>query len=323
MIIQDNSTRWNSTYHSIHRGLQLQRRLLLFCSDYSKDLGQDYMQKEDWDQLKQISVALKPFHEATMRTQGKAGNGHHGSVWEVLPLLEALMGAMEQGKDFYMASGKSTKPSLTPLAVAHQNAWDKLKKYYNLTDRTHIYAAALLFNPTQRIKYFDSHWTSTEMQLWKQEIITTVRDSWEQDYKTQGKRDEDEATAAQPMQPDFLDRFLSQPTQSLADGDAFDTYINSAPTYCKDSDEDLLGWWDSRNNPHRQLRQQAFDLLSIPAMSAEVERVFSSAKRFIPPDRNRLSNDTIELLQLLKHWWGNKLITPTTAPPRANQVYGV
>jgi hypothetical protein len=45
----------------------------------------------------------------------------------------------------------------------------------------------------------------------------------------------------------------------------------------------------------------AFDTLSIPAMSAELERVFSQAKRFITDDRNRLSPETFEALMLLKH----------------------
>jgi hypothetical protein len=42
-------------------------------------------------------------------------------------------------------------------------------------------------------------------------------------------------------------------------------------------------------NPWAIIRQQALDLLSIPAMSAEVERVFSSAKRLITADRNALT----------------------------------
>ena len=46
----------------------------------------------------------------------------------------------------------------------------------------------------------------------------------------------------------------------------------------------------------------ALDLLSIPVMSAEVERVFSSAKRLVTADRNRLQDNTIEVLQLLKYW---------------------
>ena len=44
---------------------------------------------------------------------------------------------------------------------------------------------------------------------------------------------------------------------------------------------------------HRRFSLWALDTLSIPAMSAECERVFSSAKKLITPERNALADDTI------------------------------
>jgi hAT family C-terminal dimerisation region len=52
---------------------------------------------------------------------------------------------------------------------------------------------------------------------------------------------------------------------------------------------------------NKALRQLTLDLISIPVMSAEVERVFSQAKRLITTDRNRMNDETIEVLQLLKN----------------------
>ena len=97
--------------------------------------------------------------------------------------------------------------------------------------------------------------------------------------------------------------------QIQTSGDLFDSYINAAtsdPT--SDTHEGLITWWMNEKNPWRGLRQMALDLLSIPAMSAEVERVFSSAKRLLTPDRNRMNEDSIKETQLLKHWWSNELI---------------
>ena len=56
------------------------------------------------------------------------------------------------------------------------------------------------------------------------------------------------------------------------------------------------------------------DLLSVPAMSAEMERVFSSAKRLITQDRNRLSSDEIEVLMLLKYWLDHGIINAVDTP---------
>ncbi|KAK1912670.1 hypothetical protein P3342_004606 [Pyrenophora teres f. teres] len=52
----------------------------------------------------------------------------------------------------------------------------------------------------------------------------------------------------------------------------------------------------------------ATDILSIPATSCECERCFSTAKRTITDDRNRLGASTIEALQLQKNWLRNNVV---------------
>ena len=46
----------------------------------------------------------------------------------------------------------------------------------------------------------------------------------------------------------------------------------------------------------------ALDILSIPAMSADPEHLFSSAKITISDRRNRLGIYTVEALECLKSW---------------------
>jgi hypothetical protein len=43
-------------------------------------------------------------------------------------------------------------------------------------------------------------------------------------------------------------------------------------------------------------------------MSTECERVFSSAKKLITPERDQLEEDIIEACECLKAWWRNSLI---------------
>jgi hAT family C-terminal dimerisation region len=47
----------------------------------------------------------------------------------------------------------------------------------------------------------------------------------------------------------------------------------------------------------------AFDILSITAISAETERVFSGTKLTLSPARNRLSEDIIEVTEWLNRWY--------------------
>jgi len=48
----------------------------------------------------------------------------------------------------------------------------------------------------------------------------------------------------------------------------------------------------------------AVDILSVPAMSAEPERLVSGAKITITDRRNRLGSDVIEALECLESWFG-------------------
>jgi hypothetical protein len=50
------------------------------------------------------------------------------------------------------------------------------------------------------------------------------------------------------------------------------------------------------------------DTLTISATSSECERVFSSAKKLITPERNRLTEEIIEVSECLLNWWDRGLI---------------
>jgi hAT family C-terminal dimerisation region len=51
------------------------------------------------------------------------------------------------------------------------------------------------------------------------------------------------------------------------------------------------------------LSRLALDILSIPAMSADPERLFSSTKLLISYLRNKLGMDIIEAFKCLKSWY--------------------
>jgi len=63
-------------------------------------------------------------------------------------------------------------------------------------------------------------------------------------------------------------------------------------------------WWllPEQQRDYPNLSRMALDMLSIPAMSASIERLFSSANITVSDRRNRLSPDTIEMVESLKSW---------------------
>jgi hypothetical protein len=52
----------------------------------------------------------------------------------------------------------------------------------------------------------------------------------------------------------------------------------------------------------------AIDILSIPPMSDEPERVFSGARRTVSWDRGQMEPETIEMRECLKHWKKSKIL---------------
>ena len=50
------------------------------------------------------------------------------------------------------------------------------------------------------------------------------------------------------------------------------------------------------------IRQMAYNHLSIPAMSFEIERAFSSAKLNLPASRNQLKPDILEAQECVRRW---------------------
>ena len=61
-------------------------------------------------------------------------------------------------------------------------------------------------------------------------------------------------------------------------------------------------WWIQHQSDYPFLSIMALNLLAIPAMSAEVERVFSSTGLMLTDRRNRLKEDIIEAAEYMKSW---------------------
>ena len=62
-------------------------------------------------------------------------------------------------------------------------------------------------------------------------------------------------------------------------------------------------WWSQDEQQKRwpRLSSMAIDILSIPAMSDEPERVFSGGRRTVSWERARMGAETLEICECLKH----------------------
>ncbi len=67
-----------------------------------------------------------------------------------------------------------------------------------------------------------------------------------------------------------------------------------------DRECDLYEWWGRQETLYSIFSRFAFDMLAIPAMSTECERVFSSTKLLLTERRARMKEDIIEATECLR-----------------------
>jgi hypothetical protein len=90
--------------------------------------------------------------------------------------------------------------------------------------------------------------------------------------------------------------------------DEYQDYINQLPYDI--GEMTALQWWglEPQRTRYPRLSLMAFDILSVPAMSDEPERVFSGARHTITWDKAQMEPNTIEMRECLKHWKKSKIL---------------
>ena len=195
----------------------------------------------------------------------------------------------------------------------------KTEDYYRKADDSGAYYAASVLHPGFKWSWFEDRWSEDPARRsWLEGgrgkrdsgVKGLVRELWEEEYK--GKYGAApaviEATAHNPPQqqnPDDrfggLHKHKQLRPQSKVSADHYQAFVT---TDREDQRVDALEFWNSRLKTQPDMARFALDMLAIPMMSAECERVFSSAKHLITDSRNRLNPDIIEASECLKHWLG-------------------
>jgi len=183
-------------------------------------------------------------------------------------------------------------------------------RYYTKTDASSLYAAALILNPTYNTHYIKDNWETK----WVKPALKSVEKLWET-YREE---------AHGPLITLSYDGLTSRPLTKKPlekELDVFDQIAHGLKKHTRPSSQDeyqdyqrfdsydlgkttALQWWSQEQHRKRwpRLSLMALDILSIPPMSDEPERVFSGARRTISWERMRLGGPMIEATECLKHW---------------------
>jgi hAT family C-terminal dimerisation region len=161
---------------------------------------------------------------------------------------------------------------------------------------------ATLLNPTLRAPYFTRHWTG-ELASYIPAMKTACHEHWKSQYLAKKP-----SVMTIPRKRTLLEVFLHHdPISQL--GDEFQQWVAAPAIAVIVQSSNLFRWHVDNQESFPTLHQMALDTLSIPAMSTECERVFSSTKKLITPTRSLLKEDIIGATECLKTWWDCGIIS--------------
>jgi hypothetical protein len=116
-----------------------------FIQNYGdKDILEDLLTNEDWDQLESINQMLTILQQST-----KSLEGSFASLYKVIPAMDFILQHFEQGRQDH---------SGTLMAPLYQSGWEKMRKYYNLLESTPAYVAAIVLHPGYKWDYIKAEW---------------------------------------------------------------------------------------------------------------------------------------------------------------------
>jgi hypothetical protein len=164
-----------------------------------------------------------------------------------------------------------------------------------------------------KLAYFREEWAARPG--WIVGAVEAIDHSWDESYRgysaahpEERQGEELEAGAEEGHQLSRWDRKRRALNQQNENVDMMSRFQQDPPV--NEPVTDVVQFWFGKSmDPRwRDLARMALDYLTVPAMSAEPERVFSAAKLTLSDRRCRMGDDAVEALECLKSWQRDGLI---------------
>ncbi|KAF1739627.1 hypothetical protein CRV24_001563 [Beauveria bassiana] len=171
----------------------------------------------------------------------------------------------------------------------------KLNGFLFLKDRSPVYIAALVLSPQWKWDYIDNNWPAD----WRGPCRQQMQDFWVTEYKSTAITVPSQASETTSEVKNSFHQWAQRKKGNSLDQDEYTKYL-LAPIVPEVTDP--RSWWleSTQRKSYPALSVMALDVSSIPAMSAEPERLFSGTKITITDRRSRLGIESIEAIECLK-----------------------
>ena len=218
---------------------------------------------------------------------GQEKNISLGSIGSVLWGFDMLLEVLEKTREKYEIEKRdpnNKNQKLSHLATCIDYAHRLFSKYYELTDDTEAYIVAIVLDPRQKYKYFFDHWPKiyhagvkrkTET-MYKEFCIddnvaasSSIANSQHSKKRKADNGDDDD---------DDFDIIAHRFGRNNIVQDELERYLKASllPVSTQEAlSFNLIAWWRANEMVYPILARMAYELYSVPSMSAEVERVFS------------------------------------------------
>ena len=146
-----------------------------------------------------------------------------------------------------------------------------------MSDESPVYAAALILHPSRRKAHILKNWPRS----WHKTVFNSVKKLWEDSYKELPSENPLSLFQSEPIPDEY--ELLARELDVVGANSDIDEYETFTSQILISIDCSPLIWWlrDEQQSHYLGLSKMAIDILSIPAMSADSERVFSGARHTI------------------------------------------
>lgn len=294
-LVQDVSTRWNSTYDMLERFYKVKAAVKTLLNDpkWGEKLN-IHLYQSDWELMAKVVTVLKVFKEATQMLSSS-----QASISQVIPLITVIKAALKRGRD---------DQGVKTLKVKLNNS---LERRFGHKEFDTKYSVATLLDPRYKKSFFQSKQA-------KDVAVSSLLEELKKEARKSAGVEDLLLPEAAPVQGPEDENFTVQSLMKevIADNSDGDSAHNesgdieekvlfgflSAPVeesrcleYWKEF-EDIAG-----TDPVKlSLVRLAKKYLTPPPTSTDVERLFSVAGNILTEERNSLLPENVDKLLFLK-----------------------
>ncbi len=281
-LIQDEPTRWNTTFYMLQRLLEQKKAITAAGVELEVPIE---LTSANWALAEKAMKVLQVYEEAT-----REASGDYSSASVVIPVVNSIMRSLE------------VSDSDTGVMKMKRGMLASLKHRYENMESNEYFAIATLLDPRFKLRVFSS---TSSGALAKQMLISSYETLESQDNSNppSPKRMREQSEDSEPPSSllwKFCNELIEEKSETESSPKSTQSVIDS---YLKEPNQPRksspLAYWKDRQSVWPILANLAQQYLCAPPATVASERLFSAAANICTDSRNRLSPKKVEQLLFL------------------------